>query len=81
MYQHNVYAKGSKFYSFKKVFLRDITDGGQYIAYFAVDCIGVEFLVAGHGRDGRPILRDGSRELHVLQQGLHGGMRHQGRLC
>ena len=61
----------------KRYSLENITDGGQYIAYFAVDYIDVEFLVAGHGRDGRPLLRDGSCELHVLQQGLHGRVRHE----
>ena len=73
MYQHNVYAKGSKFYSFKKVFLRQTEDN---IAV-AVDCIGVEFLFAGDGRDGSAVLRDGSCELHVLQQGLHGRVWHE----
>ena len=35
---------------------------------------GVNLDVAGDDRDGLALLRDGSCKLHVLQQGIHGGV-------
>ena len=32
---------------------------------------------AGDDRDGLALLRDGSCKLHVLQQGIHGGVRNE----
>ena len=52
MYQHNVYAKGSKFYSFKKVFLRNITHGGYILPSIT---LMLNFLLQVMAEMGAPI--------------------------
>ena len=66
VYQHNVYAEGSKFHSFKKVCFC-----GNWIQLILED----RYLkISGDRRDGWALLWDGGCQLHVLQQGLHGGV-------
>ena len=66
VYQHNVYAEGSKFHSFKKVCFC-----GNGIKLILKDR---DLYISGDDRDGRALLWDGGCQLHVLQQGLHGGV-------
>ena len=44
-------------------------------------CIISMYLCSGYERNGVAILWNGGGELYDLQQGLHGRVWHQGRLC
>ena len=60
-----------------KRFVKDLILSNDQVKFGMEDKEGMNLYVAGDDRDGGALLGDGSCQLHVLQQGLHGGVRNE----